>query len=176
MRHYFPFSRVAQFVIIATLFFLVYGYLCRLFGLYFFWESKSIGWVLFWLSGIFICREVIKQKKIRNQKTLLLKILTGLFIFVILVKAVLFFVIRETTAYKKAVEYIKTNGSIQAYVGTINGIFLEPYGSIQMSESSQGTSGSADLHFVVKGSKKYIDLNLLLKKDVETDWNIQINE
>ncbi|MCX6317156.1 MAG: hypothetical protein NTW29_07685 [Bacteroidetes bacterium] len=45
-----------------------------------------------------------------------------------------------------------------------------------MSESSQGTSGSADLHFVVKGSKKYIDLNLLLKKDVETDWNIQINE
>ena len=176
MKHFNSFSNFTKKLIIATIPFLLYGYLCRLVGLYFFWESKTIGWVLFWLSIIFILREIIKGKKLQKKNTLLEKIGIGLSIFVIIIKGVLFFAIQQTTAFDSAVNFIKTNQAIHTKVGVVNSIFLVPFGGIAMSTSSQGSAGQADLHFVVKGSKKYIDLNLLMNKDFETDWQIAISE
>ncbi len=161
---------------IATIAFLSYGYLCRLFGLYFFWESKTIGWILFWIAVIFILRDRIKLKKLQNKKTLFEKIGIGFSIFVIIIKCVLFFATQQTSAYDSAVSFIKTNPSIQNNVGTVNSVFLVPFGGMSMTTNSQGLAGQADLHFIVKGSKKYIDLNLLMNKEFETDWQIEINK
>jgi hypothetical protein len=47
---------------------------------------------------------------------------------------------------------------------------------MSMTTNSQGSAGQADLHFIVKGSKKYTDLNLLMNKDFDTDWQIEINK
>lgn len=59
----------------------MYGYLCRLIGLYFFWESKTLGWVLFWLTVVFILRDRINGKELQNKKTIVEKIGIGLSIF-----------------------------------------------------------------------------------------------
>jgi hypothetical protein len=45
-----------------------------------------------------------------------------------------------------------------------------------MTTNSQGSTGQADLHFIVKGSEKYLDLNLLMNKETEAEWQIEINE
>jgi hypothetical protein len=176
LKHFNSFSNITRKLIIATIAFLLYGYLCRVVGLYFFWESKTIGWVIFWLSIIFIFRDRIKHKKLQNKKTLLEKIGIGLSIFVVIIKGVLFFVIQQTSAFDSAVNFIKTNQAIQSKVGSINSVFLVPIGSISITTSSQGSAGQADLHFVVKGSKRYIDLNLLMNKDFKTSWQIEISE
>ncbi len=174
MKYFNSFSNLTKKLIIATIAFLLYGYLCRLVGLYFFWESKTIGWVLFWLSVIFILRDRIKDKKPNNKKTLFEKLGIGLSNFVIIIKCVLFFATQQTTVFASAVNFIKTNHSIQSKVGIVTGIFIVPFGGMSMNTSSQGSSGQADLHFIVKGTKKYIDLNLLMNKDFETNWQIEI--
>jgi len=170
------FSNTTRKLIIATTAILLYGYLCRLLGLYFFWESKTIGWVLFWVVIIFILRDRIKNKKLHNKKTLLEKIGIGFSIFVIFLKGVLFFEIPQMSAYHSAVNFIRTSPAIRNNVGTVNSIFLVPLGGFSMTTDSQGNAGQADLHFIVKGSKKYADLNLLMNKDFDTDWQIAVEE
>jgi succinate-acetate transporter protein len=176
LKHFNSFSELTKKLIIATVAFLVYGYLCRLVGLYFFWESKTIGWVLFWVSIIFILCEIIKDKKLQKKNTVPEKIGIGLSIFVVVTKAVLFFALQHTTAFDKAVKFIKTSQAIQTKVGVVDNISLVPFGGIGLSTSSQGSAGQADLNFVVKGSKKYIDLHLLMNKDLDTDWQIELSE
>ncbi|MES2848268.1 MAG: hypothetical protein V4685_04395 [Bacteroidota bacterium] len=100
----------------------------------------------------------------------------GLSIFVIIIKGVLFFATQQTTAFDSAVNFIKTSKAIQTKAGVVNSVFLVPLGGLRMSTSSQGSAGQANLNFIVKGSEKYIDLNLLMNKDVETDWQIKISE
>lgn len=141
-----------------------------------FWESKTLGWVLFWLTVVFILRDRINGKELQNKKTIVEKIGIGLSIFVILIKGVLFFVIQQTSAYDSAIKFIKTSQGIQSKVGTIESVFLVPFGGISMTTNSQGTAGQANLYFIIKGSKKHLDLNLLMNKDFETDWEIAINE
>jgi hypothetical protein len=169
-------SDITKKVIIMTVAFLLCGYLCRLIGLYFFWESKTIGWTLFWIAIIFILRDRIKEKKLQNKKTLIEKIGIGFSVFVILIKGVLFFATQQTAAFESATNFIKTNPEIKAKVGTVKSIFLVPFGGMSMTTSSQGSAGQADLNFIVKGSEKYIDLNLLLNKDFETGWQIEISK
>lgn len=156
--------------------FLFYGYLCRLVGLYFFWESKTIGWTLFWIAMIFILCDRIKQENLQNKKILIEKIGIGFSVFAILIKGVLFFAIQQTAAFESATNFINTNPEIKTKVGTVTSIFLVPFGGMSLTTSSQGSAGQADLHFIVKGSERYIDLNLLLNKDFETDWQIEINK
>ena len=172
-----PFNALSiptRMFVIGTLIFLCYGYLCRLLGIYFFWESKTIGWTLFWIAIVFILRDKIKQNQ--GGKAVPGKIGIGLSIFVIIVKCILFFVTQQTSAFENAVSFIKSNSEIQEKVGTVNSVFLVPIGGMSMTTGKQGTAGNADLHFTVKGSKKFLDLNLLMSKDFETDWEIEIKK
>lgn len=174
MKHFNTLSGITKKLIIITAAFLFYGYLCRVAGINFFWESKTIGWVLFWFAIIFIVRDRIKYQKLQNKKTLFEKIIIGVSVFIIVIKSILFFAIPQTSAFDSAVHYIKTSPEIQRKTGTVNSVFLVPLGGFSVSTGSQGTAGQADLHFIVKGSAKYIDLNLLLNKDFSTDWQIEV--
>ena len=176
MNYLNSFSGITRTFIIATVAFLLYGYLCRLAGLYFFWESKTIGWTLFWITVIFILRERIKSKKPQKKSAIPEKIGIGISAFVVLLKGVLFFAIQQTSAYDKALIFINESKTVQNEVGIVKSVFLVPFGGMSMSSGSQGTEGQADLNFVVKGSKKYIDLNLLMEKELEGDWKIGIQK
>lgn len=151
---------------------LIYGYSCRLLGVYFFWESKTIGWVLFFVTLILFLLDRIKLEKTRNGKTIGEKIGIAVQSFVLVTKAVLFFVIPHTEFYENARSYIMTNPGIEQQTGPVNDIFLLPYGAISSRSNSAGTTGQADLHFVVKGRDKYMDLNLLIGKETDSDWQI----
>lgn len=104
------------------------------------------------------------------------KIGIGFSIFVVIIKSILFFATQQTSAYDSALTFIKKNPEVQNKVGIVNGIFLVPFGGMSMTTNSQGTAGQADLNFIVKGSKRYIDLNLLMNKDFDTDWQVEISE
>lgn len=132
--------------------------------------------MLFWIAIVFILRDRIKEKKLQSKKTLLENFGIGISIFVILIKGGLFFATKQTSAYDSAVNFIKTDPEVQNRVGTVNSVFLVPFGSLSMATDSKGTAGRADLHFIVKGSKKFEDLNLLMNKDFDQDWQISVAE
>jgi len=175
MNYLNSFSAITRTLILATIVFLAYGYLCRLMGIDFFWESKTIGWTLFWVAIIGVLRDRIKAKKLQNKSTILEKIGVGLSIFVILVKGILFFAIPQTDIYASALSFVQQDKGVRNEVGEIKGIFFVPFGGFSMSSGPEGSRGDADIYFVVKGSKKYIDLNLVMNKQLDTDWKIEIN-
>ncbi|SFM79644.1 hypothetical protein SAMN05428949_0824 [Chitinophaga sp. YR627] len=176
MKHLHFLSWPTRILMITTAVFLIYGYSCRFLGVYFFWESKSIGWVLFFVTLILFLLDRIKLEKTRNGKTIGEKIGIAVQSLVLVTKAVLFFVIPHTEFYENAKSYIMTNPGIEQQTGPVNDIFLLPYGAISSRSNSAGTTGQADLHFVVKGRDKYIDLNLLMGKETGSDWQIVVRE
>ena len=53
--------------VILTIALLTYGYLCRILNLFFFWESKTLGWILLFVSAILILNQRIKENKIKGK-------------------------------------------------------------------------------------------------------------
>lgn len=172
MKYLRSLSTTTRILLLATAAFLLYGYLCRLLDIYFFWESKSIGWALFFAALISLLRDRIKSKRPLGKRALLEKIGVGFSIFALVVKGIFFFAVPHTDAYEKAVNIIGKDPRIQQEVGTVNGVSLIPAGNFTMKSNAEGSSGEAYLSFVVKGSRKYIDLGVLLEKTAETEWEM----
>ncbi len=153
---------------------LLYGYLCRIASIYFFWESKTIGWFLFFILVVVWMREVIVLKRKANRNSVLEKIVVGFSVFILLVKMIMWIVIPTTSVFNKAVAFIRHNKELYSEVGQIRSVVLLQQGSISMSSSDKGETGQADLYFIVKGSEKYLDINIVMEKENAGEWQIQI--
>lgn len=165
-------TKVSQRLIILTGALLLYGYLCRLLGLYFFWESKYIGWTLLAVTIIFLLRERINLKITQGRKTTSEKVGIGLMIFVFVIQSVLLVVTPQLDAYKIAKQYLQTDKSVTSEVGEVTNIMLIPMGGFSSQTSSAGTTGQADLNFIVKGKEKFKDYNIQVVKQENSDWTI----
>lgn len=172
MNKFFSLTKTSQRVIILTAVLLLYGYLCRLLGLYFFWESKYIGWSLVCVAVIFLLRERMQSKKLQEKKTVSEKVAIGLMIFLLTVQAIMLIVIPRLDAYKIAREFLETNQFISDAVGEVTSITFIPMGGFSSTKNSAGETGQADLNFIVKGKSKFRDFNMQLVKEVNSDWII----
>ncbi len=155
---------------------LIYGYFCRIVGLYFFWESKSIGWAFICIGIITFLQGNIKYKRLNDKNSVAEKIGIAVFSFILLVQSVLIIFIANSNAYNTAKSYIKNNESLKTEIGAIKAITIIPFGGMSVSSSQSGETGQGNIYVTVKGSKKYKDLNLFVIKDLDTDWKILINE
>jgi len=165
-------AKGSQTLIILTGVLLLYGYLCRLIGLYFFWESKYIGWSLVAITIIFLVRERIQSKKLQERKATSEKVAIGLMIFVLSIQALLLVVIPQLGAYQIAKHYLQTDKSVSDEIGEVNSIILIPMGGYSKSIASTGETGNADLNFIVKGKEKFKDYNIQVVKNENSDWTI----
>ena len=165
-------TKTNQRLVILTSAVLLYGYLCRLLGIYFFWESKTLGWTLLIITVINLLRQRIQFKKSQDKKTLSEKIGIGLAIFVLLAQTILFIVFPQTDAYKIAKQYLQTDKSVSNEVGEVTSIFLVPTGGISIQSSSAGQTGQANFNFIVKGKTKFKDINIQVVKEVDSNWTI----
>jgi len=136
------------------LIFMLYGYLGRLAGINFFWESKSIGWAIIFIGLIGFLSDRIKTKKEKEKKPVLEKIGIGIIVFILLIQTVLISTTPFTDAYSIAKEYIKNSEQLTAEIGIVEGFGLMPIGGIQRAKDSQGTYGSATINLTVKGEKE----------------------
>lgn len=172
MRAFDKLSRFNKVLVFLTLALLVYGAVCRMARLYFFWESKPIGWVLLLLTVISILAQRIKANKAANKKTLPEKIAIGIVLFVLFIQNILFFVVPQTNAYQAAKQFLLTDSNVEKELGKVNDLFLLPAGAMSVKSGAEGESGQAELHFIVKGSAKFKDISLLLEKELTTGWTI----
>lgn len=167
-------SKFTKTFLAIGLIFLIYGYLSRLVGLYFFWESKSIGWAIIFIGLIGLLLDRIKIKKEKEKKSIIEKIGIGVIAFILLIQTILIAVIPFTGAYSVAKEYIKNNEQLTEEIGTVEGFGLMPTGGIQKTTDSQGTYGSATISLTVKGEQKYKDVTVYVVKYADQpEWTVE---
>lgn len=167
-------SKITKAILATGSVFLIYGYACRLLNLYFFWESKSIGWAIILIGIINLLRNRIKQKKSSKKKSLVEKIGMGVLIFGLVVKSMLFIIIPNTDAYHLAQDYIKSDQDLIKELGEIESFSLLPSGGIQKTTDSNGTYGSAQIELIVKGSKTYKEVIVFVFKEAnKPNWEVQ---
>ncbi len=170
-------SKLSQQLIIIPVSLLIYGYLSRILNLYFFWESKTIGWIILFIAIISASIDKMKANRIEKRNTLLQKIIIGISVFVLFIQCIGYIVLSKADSNKVAEKFILNDKSIREKVGTVKSIILIPVGGISVSSNSEGSEGQADYNFIVKGENEFMDLNLIMFKDLKTDWQIvEVND
>jgi hypothetical protein len=152
--------------------FILYGYLCRWFNIYFFWESKALGWLIFLVFLIFYFVDLRRGRKGMRKNTTLVKILMGITIFILFAQILVEFIMLNTSVLEVGKKYLVENKGLQADMGRIISVTPMPYGSVQISSSDKGSSGSADIWVLVKGENKFLDVELILQKDYSSPWQV----
>ena len=97
----------------------------------------------------------------------------GFLIFLVVIESTLLATIPNTNAWMAAKKYINNDQEIKREIGNVNGFSIIPVGHMAVSSGPNGESGIAEIHFTVKGSKKYKDFILYLEKEHQVDWEVK---
>jgi hypothetical protein len=159
-------------LIITGLILIVYGYLAKIFDVYFFWESAFIGWMTGLVGLIGLLLTWIEQRRLLNKKSIIQKIGIGIISFIMLIQFILLIVLSRSDAYEAAKKYIRNNENIRKELGDIKGYAIIPFGSISVSSGNGGTVGVANLKIIVKGEKKFRQYEVGLVKEANSDWKL----
>jgi hypothetical protein len=158
---------------ILSILLLVFGYCARLFAIYFFWESSTVGWLLFMtLAFVYLIRR-IKSKREQKKSSLPEKICLCLLSLVMLVQLIFLLAVPRSDAYAAAKEYLSSHHESTGDIGTPVSFSIIPLGSLSSSHSAEGSEGQANLMIIVKGEKKYGEFDIeLIKYPDKKDWEI----
>ncbi|EDP97061.1 hypothetical protein U8527_01925 [Kordia algicida OT-1] len=149
-----------------------FGYFARLFHIYFFWESTSVGFVLLLIALVKFFSEDISLR-IENQLNKIfcyavIVVLCGTIFFKILITTIIF----NSNAFIAAKNYLKKDSELISEIGEIESFSFLPKGSMSIHKDQYGTVGNADMTIIIKGKKKYVEKNILLIKKLEEDWTV----
>ena len=167
-------SKFTRLLLTAGLVFAFYGYVNRLTDLYFFWESKSIGWALIFLGLISFLSDRIRLNNRVGKKPIPEFAGIGIIVFILLVQTILIAVTPFTDAYAVTKKFLNEDKRSEKEFGKIVGFGLIPTGAFQKTTDSQGTYGSATINLTVKGQKKFKDLKIYVTKNVDQpEWIVE---
>lgn len=161
-------STSTKVLFIIAFLLLIYGYLCRLLNIYFFWDSKHFGWIMLAtaLMGFFIDLKKILEAQKKNS------FLPQLFIGVIIVAFGIagggILLLNSSKAYQDEIESIKIDESLKSEFGDIKGVGLFPSGLEFLNFAYNVNSGPATFIITVRGSKVIKDVEITLYKSLPT--------
>ncbi|HEX9511696.1 MAG TPA: hypothetical protein VF939_14500 [Puia sp.] len=155
---------------------IVYGFLCKVANIRFFWESSAFGWNLIFIGAILLLAQQIKKRKSVGKNTILMKIGIGVLVFILVIQVILSIVVSNSNAYIAAKNYLLSNDSLKNEVGHIDGFGLIPSGGIAVSADSAGETGTAEINLIIKGSKKFREATVFLVKEKKTNWEVKAIE
>jgi hypothetical protein len=159
--------------LITAIILIVYGYLARLIPVYFFWESKDIGWfLLFVLLVVYLIKRVKQRKGIK--KTIVEKIVVAVILLFLFAQVLFWTILPNHDVFVAAKQFISTHKGLLSQTGDIKSFYIVPQGSLSSSSSENGkSSGIAQIKLVVKGEKKYKDIALwLVKQNNAYGWQV----
>lgn len=141
---------------------LIYGYLCRLVFIYFFWDSKHFGWIMVVTA---LMGFLIDQRKARvAQKKNIFFVRVGIAILVVAFAIVGSAIImtKASHSYQDALDEIKKNGIVKSELGDVKGFGFFPSGSGILSLVYGKTPGPSIIIVTVRAERGYRDLELEL--------------
>lgn len=176
MEFFIPRNFFLKLVCVSGLLFILYGYLCRLAGIYFFWESKSIGWFLLFVALFGLIRKRIRKKKRENPdyKAYTEKCGIAIAIFSLLLKVAVFFLVSSSAAFADAKKFLLKDSLTIAELGEIKSFSVVPWGGMNAPCDSTEIRKSAKIILILKGEKKYKQLTVsLIKYPDQKEWEVK---
>jgi len=165
-------SKKTKGILIIGISLLIYGYLCRSLNIYFFWDSKSLGWIVIFIGLIFYLFDLNKIRTAKGQKTIWIRIGIGFAIFALALSVAIIFILKKSEPYSIAIEYLKTDQLIEEEIGEVHSFGLIPTGAVSSVTTNGAESGIADLSLTVEGRLKNKDVEVHLEKTPGTSWTV----
>ena len=91
---------------------IIYGYLSRFYNLFLFWESKYLGWFIFFIGIIVFLSQNAKIKKTRNKNAIFESIGIIVIIIMLIFQALFVGIVKDSEAYFVSKEYILNDVSL----------------------------------------------------------------
>jgi hypothetical protein len=152
---------------------MVWGYVCRLVPVYWFWEARWLGWELVIFGVIGMLSTLIRQKRVSqviHVGEVVGRVLLVLFIVVQIVVGVS---IPRSDAYVVARDKVMSDTGLTRQIGSVQYCLFVPQGSVNLTTEHGGSFGGATFVFLVKGSKQYADIDVaMVKRPGSKEWTI----
>lgn len=166
-------SMTTKFLLVAGSILIAYDYLCRATNICFFWESGVIGWFLLLLGFIILLLNRIDAKSSQKKGAAIEKGLVLLFIFIVVIKVIVFGAFIAGDAFEVSSNYLKTNEKVRNEIGPVSGVVLFSEGGINTASNSEGEHGEGVLNLVAKGQNRYKQYEIhLLKTPKSSAWQV----
>jgi Cytochrome oxidase complex assembly protein 1 len=156
-------------IFIVAALFLAYGYICREANIYFFWESRNVGF-LFLFIGLFLALlRSLKSRRRQNKK--ITWVMIGIILFTVgfIGGSIAFIIVRNSEVYSVATNYLKHDSAMNNEVGLVTGFGFFPSGQVK----TVNYDGEATFSIIVQGTKKFKDVNIHLTKQNNSDWEVR---
>ena len=162
-------SNSTKIIFIAGILLLIYGYLCRLLNIYFFWDSKHFGWIMLVtaLLGFFI--DLKKILEAQKKTPFIAQFFIGIIIVLLGIAGGGVLLLNSSKAYQDLVETIKTDELLKNEIGTIKGTGLFPTGMGFMDYAYGLSYGPSTFSVTVRGSRAIKDVEITLYKSLPVE-------
>ena len=165
-------SRLSKTILFIGAILLIYGYLCRILKINFFWDSKAIGWIVLFIALLSYLFDLLRKRRQRGKKVIWVTIGICVLIFGLVILPIAVFMLKTSDAYDAAIEYLKSDPKIKDEIGNVKGFGLIPTGSVQTTTINGVESGNATFEIIVRGDKKYMDVTIDLEKTPTKFWTV----
>ena len=164
-------STATRVTFIIGILLLIYGYLCRMFSLYFFWDSKYFGWIGI-LSGLLLLLIDIRLTRVRlKQNIFFVRVFVAVIVIFIAVEASAIVWLKSSPAYHNLKESIKTDEAMKAEIGNIRGYSLIPGINI-LDIITALESESLAFRITVRGERAYKELEVTIERSTALEWRV----
>ena len=159
-------STSTKVIFIVAFLLLIYGYLCRLLNIYFFWDSKHFGWIMMAtaLMGFFI--DLKKILEAQKKSTFLPGFFIGIIIVAFGIAGGGILLLKSSKVYQDAIESIKTDEVIKIEMGNIKGVGLFPSGTGFLDFAYNVHPGPSTFVITIRGSSAIKDVEITLYRSL----------
>jgi len=157
-------SRNTMIIFVIGILLLIYGYLCRLLSIYFFWDSKHFGWIIMVIGLMGFLIDQRKARVAQKKNIFFVRIGIGIIVFAFAIVGSAVMMIKVSNTYQDAINGLKKDGGIKSEIGTIRGVSLFPTGSGILDLVYSKTPGPSIIIVTVRGENEYRDVELELNR------------
>jgi hypothetical protein len=164
-------SRSTMIVFIIGILLLIYGYLCRLLSIYFFWDSKYFGWLGI-VSGVLLFLIDIRIARVRQKQNIFFvrAMVAAIVIFLALEGSAIVW-LKTSAAYNDLKTSINTDQSLKAEIGSIRGYGLIP-GIDIIDLIKAPSSESLPFRITVRGQNAYKEFDFTIERTLPMNWRV----
>lgn len=164
-------STATKVVFIFGILLLIYGYLCRLFSIYFFWDSKYVGW-LGVLSAVLLFLIDIRMARIRQRQNIfLVRVVVAIIVIFLALEGSVIVWLKTSTVYDEATELIRSDDMIKTQVGDIRGFSLIPGINI-INIINAPSSETLTFVITIRGNRAYKEMEITIERTTPITWSV----
>lgn len=164
-------STATRVAFVIGILLLIYGYLCRLFSIYFFWDSKYFGWIGI-ISGLLLLLIDIRIIRVRQKQNIFfVRLFVAVIVIFLAIEASAVVWLKTSTAYNNLTESINTDELMKAEIGDIRGYSLIPGINI-LDIITALESETLTFRITVRGQRAYKELEVTIERTNPLEWSV----